>query len=108
MKPPHPPPPRPGAAPPASNRLFVDFVAGEPSEGCADAVQASFGGIPEAGGALSRFGLDIGRETSGWADGADAVRGHENFFEGTPMLIFHHQPAVVPAGSAPDPAFTNT
>jgi hypothetical protein len=43
---------------------------------------ALFGGIPKAGGALSRFGLDSGRGTSGWADGADAVRRHDNFFLG--------------------------
>jgi hypothetical protein len=46
---------------------------------CADAVQPSSGGIREAGEALPRFGLDIGRGTSGWADGADAVRGHPRF-----------------------------
>jgi hypothetical protein len=65
---------------------------------------ASFGGIPQAGGALPRFGLDIGRGMSGWVDGADAVRGHENFFEENPPCS---SPIVrlrqMPAGSAPDP-----
>src|SRR5687768_7264516 len=43
----------------------------------------SFGGIRGASGALARFGLDIGRGTSGWADGADAVRGHPHFLRET-------------------------
>ena len=67
--------------------FFVDWVAGEPSKGAPTLFGPSPGGSPEAGGALCRFGLDIGRGTSGWADGADAVRGHENFFEGSPMPI---------------------
>ena len=74
----------------------------------ADAVQYSFRGIPEASQALARFGLDIGRGTSGWADGADAVRGHDSFFEKTPHVHRHHPSEMMPAGIAPDPASTNT
>jgi hypothetical protein len=42
--------------------LFADWVAGEPERWRAGAVQPSFGGIPEAGKAFPRFGLDIGVE----------------------------------------------
>jgi len=48
---------------------------------------SAVGGIPKPGEALTGFGLDIGRGTSGWADGADAVRGHENFLRDPLMLI---------------------
>jgi hypothetical protein len=62
-------------------RVLVDFCR-QAERRCADAAQPSFGGIPEAGGALPRFGLDIGVERRvGWMV-RTAVRGHENFFLG--------------------------
>jgi hypothetical protein len=62
----------------------MDWVAGEPGDGD-DAVPPTPGGIPVASGALPRFGLDIGRGTSGRADGADAVRGHPRFLREASM-----------------------
>jgi hypothetical protein len=44
--------------------LFVDSVAGEPSDGAPTLFEPSFGGISGAGGALPRFGLNIRRGRS--------------------------------------------
>jgi hypothetical protein len=74
---------------------------------CADAVQPSFGGFPGAGKAFPRFGLDIGRGTSGCAEGADAVRGHENFLGSSSFrsqvkrTMSFRGPAALPPASRP-------
>jgi hypothetical protein len=68
--------------PPNGGSAWIWFQA---ERRCAETVQLSFGGISEAGGALPRFGLDIGRGTSGWVDGADAVWGHPRFLREASM-----------------------
>jgi hypothetical protein len=41
-------------------RRIADLVASEPGDNVPALFQPSFGGIPEAGKAFPRFGLDIG------------------------------------------------
>jgi hypothetical protein len=65
--------------------FFVDLAARAASGGA----PTLFGLVwrhPEAGEALPRFGLDIGRGPSGCKEGADAVRGHDNFFLRGPLF----------------------
>jgi hypothetical protein len=74
-----------GAAPPSGKqRFFVDLVAGEPSDGAQAPLSPRSAASPKPSEALPRFGLDIGRGTSGRPDGADAVRGHPRFLRESP------------------------
>jgi hypothetical protein len=63
-------------------RPFADLVAGEPGDGAPTLFSRRRAAAFPKPASASPFRVGHRRGTSGWMDGADAVRGHGNFFLG--------------------------